>query len=241
MVGELYSYIANGSVVMLLCGTVIAIVLLQALLFVRQAYRQGVTQGIPKPTLNKVIANSAVFSVVPSIPILLVYVMLMPSMGKYFPWLRLSVVGSGSYEYLAADTAATALGFFGMSDPALSPAAFITIMWVATICILGGPITATFFLKRIDKTVTAMSMKKNTFAPSVAGAMFIGMLTALALPKALDFGNMLGVVTLLVSGASVMLMNALAKKSGVKVLADFSFPIAMLIGMGASVALGGVI
>lgn len=238
MAGELFSYISNGRVLMALCSIVIAIVFLQAILFIRQAYRQGLELGVSQKDLRVIMTNSAVFSIIPSIPILLVYVMLMPSMGRFFPWLRLSVVGSGTYEFLAANTAAETLGFSGMADPTVSPAAFITVLWVCTVCILGGPVTAVLFQKRIDKATASLQNKKSSFAPLITGAMLLGMVSYLAVPKALDVKNVLGMVTTFVSGGMVMLLGFVAKKTKIKLLDDFAFPISMIVGMLVSIVLG---
>lgn len=241
---------ANSKLLFIVCGVVILLVFVQALLFMRQSYKRGLELGVDKKRLNKVIVSSGVFSIVPSIPILISYVTIMKSMGKYFPWLRLSVVGSATYEYIAADRAAKAMNFTGITDLNITNAAFIGIMLVITLCILGGPIMAVISTKRIEKMTKEGVQKKESFASKVPGAMFAGMLCTLIVPHFLfikageDSINLgsdpTGIVVLLFSGAAVLLLEKIAKKSGIRALTDFAFPLAMLLGMGLAILLHNV-
>lgn len=58
------------------------------------------------------------------------------ALGRYFPWVRLSVVGSAAYEGMAADLAAQSMGLQGFADPEMTPNIFIIIMLVMTIGII---------------------------------------------------------------------------------------------------------
>lgn len=88
--------IANSPLMFLLCGIVILYVLGQSLFFMIRAWKHGKAIGLSTQTMKSVITGSALFSIVPSIPILIILVMLMSALGNYFPWLRLSVIGSSS-------------------------------------------------------------------------------------------------------------------------------------------------
>jgi hypothetical protein len=58
------------------------------------------------------------------------------NLGKYFPWLRLSVVGSAAYENMAADMVAKASGLAGIADPGFDLPIFTMAMWVMSIGII---------------------------------------------------------------------------------------------------------
>lgn len=94
--------IANSTVMAMLCGITILIVLLQPLLFTLVALKRGKELGIEKGELKTAAKSSAIFSIIPSLPILISYLLLVPFLGRFFPWLRLSVVGSAVYETMAA-------------------------------------------------------------------------------------------------------------------------------------------
>ncbi len=89
-----------------------------------------------KEELKKVVVSSSIFSIVPSLPIFISYMLLVPALGKYFPWLRLSVIGSSSYETMSADMAAKAYGYSGISSANFTSDVFAAITWTVTFGIL---------------------------------------------------------------------------------------------------------
>ena len=104
---KMYFSVANSPVMAAFCGLAILVVLVQAAIFFRTAWKRALELGFEKKDLMKVVKSSALFSVVPSLPIIISYMILMPVLGKFFAWLRLSVIGSASYETLAANMAVT--------------------------------------------------------------------------------------------------------------------------------------
>ena len=65
------------------------VVLVQAVVFFRVAWKRALELGLTRQELMKVVKSSAVFSIVPSLPIIISYMILLPALGKFFPWLRL--------------------------------------------------------------------------------------------------------------------------------------------------------
>jgi hypothetical protein len=96
----------NSGFVYLLSAIVIAFVFASASFFLVRAWRQARRLGIGIGTLKKVMASSAVFTIVPSVSILMGVVALSKALGIAIPWLRLSVIGSLSYEATPAAAAA---------------------------------------------------------------------------------------------------------------------------------------
>lgn len=103
-----------------------------------------------KKKLNKVLTSSIVFSIVPSIGILMGVITLAGSLGIPLPWLRLSVIGALHYETMAADTAAKAAGV-ALSADAMTGSAFVTIAVVMTIGIIWGGVFCIIALKKYAK------------------------------------------------------------------------------------------
>ena len=102
--------LANSSTMAILCAITILIVLLQPVLFVMLAIRRGKELEMTSEEMKEAARSSAIFSIVPSLPIVVSYLLLVPLLGRYFPWLRLSVVGSATYETMVANMAAQAFG-----------------------------------------------------------------------------------------------------------------------------------
>ena len=67
-----YLTIANSPVMFLLCGIVILYVLGQSVFFMYRAWKRGKEIGLSEQKMKSVITGSALFSIVPSIPILII-------------------------------------------------------------------------------------------------------------------------------------------------------------------------
>lgn len=238
---DTYFDFANGKLLLLLCVLVVICAIVQALLFLRKAWRRGLEIGMTKDEMKKVITSSAVFSIVPSLPIVIMMMMLIPVMGKYIPWMRLSVIGSGTYEYMAADFTVKAAGLSGLTDPGMNMDIFITIIWAMTLGILIGPLFILCFFKSYDKGMKILSEKKNSFMPFLINATFFGMLAVFIAPIAMNTGAPLGILTFLCAGGAALLMESASKKTGIKAIKDFSFPLSMLSGMICAVLLQTVL
>ena len=156
--------LANSTTMAILCGITILIVLLQPVIFMIVAFKRGKELNMTDQEMKEAARSSAIFSIIPSLPIIVSYLLLVPSLGRYFPWLRLSVVGSAAYETMVANMAAEALGLESITVPDIPADTFVFILFVVTIGILGGNIFNVFFLKAYDKKVE--SIKNSTFRSS---------------------------------------------------------------------------
>ncbi len=82
-----------------------------SLVYLKKAYSRCLEMGITKEELKKVIKSSVVFSIVPSLSIVVGLFALISVLGVVWSWWRLSVIGSLSYESLISSSVSTALGF----------------------------------------------------------------------------------------------------------------------------------
>ena len=92
----------NHSILYILVGVIIAAVFAQSVYFLVRAIKRARELGIASATVKKTISSSAVFTIAPAIAILVGVVALSKSLGTALPWLRLSVIGSLTYETVAA-------------------------------------------------------------------------------------------------------------------------------------------
>lgn len=222
-----FSYISNSTVMLILCSLAVITVLCQSLYFLRVGFKRGNELGIEKKSMKQVVVSSGLFSIVPSLPILISYMILVPALGKFLPWLRLSVIGSAAYETMAADMAVKANGYASLSE-AFSPEAYIAIVWTVTGAILLSSLS-TFLLKPYDKKMKSMQGKGSKFMPILISAMFLGLLGSMAAPYLVDFNNVTGILTMIVAGVTVVIFNKVGKK--VKVVKEFAFAGSMITGM----------
>lgn len=228
---KMYFSVANSPVMAAFCGLAILVVLVQAAIFFRTAWKRALELGFEKKDLMKVVKSSALFSVVPSLPIIISYMILMPVLGKFFAWLRLSVIGSASYETLAANMAVTSLGFESLGSADFSPDVFGSLMWVVTLGVFLSSMSA-LLLKKYDKKMQSLEKSAGGFGNVMPNIMFLGMMATLSAPYLIDVGNIPSMAAIVVSAACMIAMNAVGKKH--KALNEFSFSLSMIAGMAAA-------
>ena len=100
----------NHPVLFLLVGIIIAAVLAQSVYFLLKACRRAKQLGMDQKKIRKTILTAAIFTIAPALSIVIAVISLSQSLGLALPWLRLSVVGSLSYEAIAAANAASGMG-----------------------------------------------------------------------------------------------------------------------------------
>ena len=192
--------LANSTTMAILCGITILIVLLQPVIFMIVAFKRGKELNMTDQEMKEAARSSAIFSIIPSLPIIVSYLLLVPSLGRYFPWLRLSVVGSAAYETMVANMAAEALGLESITVPDIPADTFVFILFVVTIGILGGNIFNVFFLKAYDKKVESIKNSNAKLVPIITTAMFLGLYGTMAAPHFTNIANIPAVAAILVAG-----------------------------------------
>ena len=116
--------------------------------FIFRAYKQAKELGYDKKALNKAVLNSAIFSLLPSVSILIGVIALSGSLGIPLPWIRLTVIGALHYETIAAKSVMTAFGNITLNNQVL-----VTTAFVMTLGILTGPLYCLFGFKTYDKKI----------------------------------------------------------------------------------------
>ena len=100
----------NHPILFVLAGFLITVVLAQSVYFLVKALKRSREIGMDQEKIKKTIRTAAVFTVAPAVSIVISVIALSKSLGIPLPWLRLSVVGSLSYEAIAAENAVSAMG-----------------------------------------------------------------------------------------------------------------------------------
>ena len=99
------TFSTNHPILFLLAGILIAVVLGQSVYFLVKALRRSKEIGMDQTKIKKTIKTAAIFTIAPAVSIVISVITLAKSLGIPLPWLRLSVVGSLSYEAIAASNA----------------------------------------------------------------------------------------------------------------------------------------
>lgn len=215
-----------------LVGVVILWVLGLSVWFAQSSYRYALKLGFTKTQLKKVITSSAITSVVPSLAVVLGLFALAGVLGNAWPWLRLSVIGSVTYELLAADLTATSMGvgFSELSSIGLS--GLINVMLVMTTGIASGLVILMIFGKKIQTRVRLAAAKTHSFG-TVALECFMVALVVTFLPAFWTL-SWVHFLVFLTSITITISLGLLMQRFNIKWLKDFILAFALLGGMASS-------
>ena len=240
----------NSPILFALVGAIIALVLAQSVFFLVRAVKRARELGIGKDTVKKTITSATVFTIAPAVAVLVGVVALSKSLGVALPWLRLSVIGSITYETVAAGNALEAAGS-GAGTTVTDPAIYITIAWVMTIGIAAGLILVPFVTKKLQKSMGKIGMKDKKWGEIFNNAMFLGMISAFLGYVFCDVGlvfkgDMSGLIPVCVMAVAAVVMaicGLIATKAKIRWLTDYALPLSLIAGMVSAIpltaALGG--
>ena len=132
------SFSENHWLLFLIAGILVAVVLGQSVYFLVKALRRSKQLGMDQKKIRKTIRTAAIFTIAPAVAIIISIITLSKKLGLALPWLRLSVVGSMSYETVAANNALSAMGqSLGNPNP-LTAQQYLNVLIVMTISIMMG-------------------------------------------------------------------------------------------------------
>ncbi len=233
---------ANHPILFVIVGAVIALVLAQSFYFLFKAIRRAKQLGISKETVKKTISSSAIFTIAPAIAVLVGVVALSKSLGVALPWLRLSVIGSITYETVAAGNALEAAEL-SAANTITDPSIYITIAWVMTIGIAAGIVLVPFVTKKIQGGVNKIGMKDKKWGEIFNNAMFLGMISAFlgyvfcdvgTIIKG-DWSGIIPVCVMLVSAVVMAICGLTSSKFKIKWLTDYALPLSLIAGMASAI------
>ncbi|MBQ2806752.1 MAG: DUF5058 family protein [Clostridia bacterium] len=232
----------NHPIIFIMVGAIIALVLAQSVFFLVRAVKRAKELGIAKGTVTKTITSAALFTIAPAVAILVGVVALSKSLGLALPWLRLSVIGSITYETVAAGNAIEAAGQT-MSELVSDPSIFITIAWVMTVGIAAGLVFVPFVTKKLQSGMSKIGMKDKKWGEIFNNAMFLGMISAFLGYVFCDVGliikgdtsGLIPVCVMAVSAVVMAVLGLIATKSKIRWLTDYALPVSLVAGMASAI------
>lgn len=237
----------NHPIIFIIVGIVIATVLAQSVFFLVRALKRAKELGIESSTVKKTVSSSAIFTIAPAVAVLVGVVVLSKSLGVALPWLRLSVIGSLSYEVIAAQNAMEPLGQ-DMSSVVTDPSVFVTVLWVMTLSIALGLVLVPFMTKKVQAGVSKIGMKDKKWGEIFSNAMFLGMISAFLGYVFCDVtyiadGHLQGLTPVCVMAVSAVVMavlGLLSTKLKIRWMTDYALPISLLCGMASAILFSSV-
>jgi len=168
----------NHPILFIIAGILIAVVLAQSVFFLVKALKRSRQLGMDQKKIRKTIKTAAIFTIAPAVAIVISIITLSKKLGLALPWLRLSVVGSLSYETVAANNALSAMGQSLGSDIPLTAQQFVNVLAVMTISIMLGIWLVPVIGKKLQGGMSKLSNRDAKWADTFSNALFIGMIAA---------------------------------------------------------------
>ena len=238
----------NHPMLYLLAGILILAVLGQSVYFLVKALKRSKAIGMDQTKIRKTIKTAAIFTIAPAVSIVISVITLSKSLGIPLPWLRLSVVGSLSYEAIAASNALGAMGLELGKVDALTAQQYVNITLVMTISIMVGIWLVPVIGKRLLGGMSRLESKDKKWADIFQNAMFIGMIAAFLGFVFCDFSRLwnpvagysptsglIPVAVMAVSAIVMVVLGLLMKKPKLKWLGDYALPISLVLGMASAI------
>lgn len=237
----------NHPVLFLLAGFLVAVVMAQSVYFLVKALRRSKQIGMDQTKIRKTIKTAALFTVAPAVSIVISVITLSKSLGIPLPWLRLSVVGSLSYEAIAASNAASAMGLALGKIESLTAQQFVNISLVMTISIMTGIWLVPVIGKKLLSGMSHLESRDKKWADIFQNAMFIGMIAAFLGYVFCDFGRLwipgdysptsglIPVAVMVVAAVVMVVCGLLMRKPKFAWLGDYALPISLILGMASAI------
>lgn len=170
---------ANHPIIFVLAAIAIAVVLMQSVYFLVKSVRRAKEIKMDSKVIKKTIISAAIFTIAPAVSIVITVLTLSQSLGIALPWLRLSVVGSLSYETIAAANAASGMGTnLAELIKGISASQFVTVTIVMTVSIMVGIWLVPVIAKRMQKGLVSFEKKDAKWSNILQNSLFIGMISA---------------------------------------------------------------
>ena len=237
----------NHPILFILAGILVAVVLGQSVYFLVKALRRSKALGMDQKKIKRTMLSAGLFTVAPAVAIVISVMVLSKSLGLPLPWLRLSVVGSMSYETVAATNALQAMGQ-SLSSSNITAQQYVNVLLVMTISILVGIWLVPAIGKKLQKGMANLGNRDAKWANIFQNALFIGMIAAFLGFVFCDFSRLWspvegysatsGLIPVCVMAVSALVMVAcglLMKLPKLKWLSEYALPISLILGMASAI------
>ena len=207
-----------------------------SLVYLKKAYDHCLELGITRKELSNVIKSSLIFSVVPSLSIVVGLFVLIAVLGSVWAWWRLSVIGS--YETMISSSIAQVLGYASSAEMLESATGrqFGVVMILMSVGMLSGFLILLPFGKKLCKSVDRSAAESGGSTwKNVLSGVFMLVMFSVYIPILLFTDNVQAAV--MITGLVIAIgVGVLAKRPGLAWLNNFVMAFSMLGGLVSSLA-----
>ena len=187
-----------------------------SLIYLKKAYDHCLELGITRKELSNVIKSSLIFSVVPSLSIVVGLFVLIAVLGSVWAWWRLSVIGSLSYETMISSSIAQVLGYASSAEMLESATGrqFGVVMILMSVGMLSGFLILLPLGKKLCKSVDRSAAESGGSTwKNVLSGVFMLVMFSVYIPILLFTDNVQAAV--MITGLVIAIgVGVLAKRPG---------------------------
>jgi len=220
--------IANSAPFWIISIIVVGIVIFQAIIFMKIAWKSAPEVGMTNKEVKTAIRTGFVSSIGPSFGIVVVLVSLIALIGSPITLMRIGIIGSAATELGAAEIGASAFGTtLGADDFSLQ--AFTTVVWTMCIGGMGWLLFTALFTKTLGKSQKKIEKKNPKIMAAVSMAAMLGAFGYLASEKmSASFSHLTAGAVALIVMVAIMISAEKMNKAWIK---EWAMGIAMVVGM----------
>ena len=226
-----YIEAVNSMSLTLLVAVILILVTIVCIIFLRKGWREARRLGITEGELRKIVTNCIGISLVPSIPIVLSVIVMVPVLGVGLPWLRTSVIGSANNELICATMAAEATGV-EFTATTMTLEAWVNAAWAMT---LGASVAlpiVLIVLKPVCRTYDTFRKKDSRWISIFGLCALVTVIASFSISNAR--GGVVPAAVILSCFAFSYVCDIAAKNPSLKWLKDYCFPLTILFGLAVS-------
>ncbi|MBE9375275.1 DUF5058 family protein [Saccharopolyspora sp. HNM0983] len=212
---------------------VFSVIVVQSVVYLRAARRAADSAEITRGELTTALRTGAVSAIGPSAAVVFIALTLLTVFGTPAVLVRIGLIGSASFETLAAQTAAGAVGV-ELGGPGYDDTVFALVLFTMSAGGAAWMVTTLVFtplLRRTDRKVRALNPAVMAIAPSA------GMIGAFCYLGLAETQKSTGHLVAFTAGAGVMLaLHALNARLRTRWIKEWSLGISMVAALAVAAA-----
>ncbi|MDR2739228.1 MAG: DUF5058 family protein [Treponema sp.] len=207
-----------------------------SLISMRKSWKRALAKGWSHEKLMNLVKMTVSATIVPSLSIVIGVFSLVALLGIPWPWWRLSVVGSLTYETMAADMTVKAIGLDLTRLAEATAKDFVLMMFVMSLGIMGGMFVSPFITKSIHLGSMKLKTGDKRWAALGGSIFFTVILAVFVVPIFLNFrtSGYIQMLTFITSAVITVVLNRIAvgKLASLK---SFILAVSLILAMASSV------
>ncbi|MFC0247048.1 DUF5058 family protein [Citricoccus parietis] len=218
-------------------GLVLAIVVVQSLVYLRAARKAAPEAGMTGLDFTTAVRTGATSAIGPSLAVCLIAMAVLPVLATPSTLTRIGLVGSAAYETMAADVALGAMGS-GLGQDNVTGTMFVSMLLALAIAGSGWMVVtliATPLMKRGLKTNTKTAAGKASRWAVVPAAALVGAFFTMGLKEV--SAGLTPLLVFLASAGVMLLATYLSKRTGKGWFLEWALGIALFVGIAVGYVL----